>query len=63
MLMMVSLALLALVRPPTAGEDDAEGAKSHGETQVPEIQIFTREDTVVQVDDDDAEPRREAYAS
>jgi len=64
MLVVVSLLLLALVRPLSAGEDDAEDAKSHDETQVPEIQIFTREDTVVEIDDDDdEEPGRDAHTT
>jgi hypothetical protein len=61
--MMVSLILLALVRAPSAGEDDAEGARSNDETEAPEIQILiTREDTLVHIDDDE-ESGRDAHTT
>jgi len=51
--MVVSLVLLALVRAPSTGENDVEGAMSNDGT-APETQILiTREDTLVHIDDDE----------
>ncbi|KAG0699659.1 major facilitator superfamily domain-containing protein [Suillus ampliporus] len=56
-LMTISLVLLILVHPPTAGADDAEGARLNDEIQVPEIRVtITGEDTLVHIDEDE-EPR------
>jgi len=61
-LMMVSLSLLALVRSPTTGEDDAEGARLNDETQAPEIQILMTNEALVHIDDDE-EPRRDDHTT
>ncbi|OAX37210.1 MFS general substrate transporter [Rhizopogon vinicolor AM-OR11-026] len=61
-LMMVSLGLLALVRSPTTGEDDAEGARLNDETQAPEIQILMTNEALVHIDDDE-EPRRDDHTT
>ncbi|OJA18420.1 hypothetical protein AZE42_06989 [Rhizopogon vesiculosus] len=61
-LMMVSLGLLALVRSPTTGEDDAEGARLNNETQAPEIQTLMTNEALVHIDDDE-EPRRDNHTT
>ncbi|OJA15919.1 hypothetical protein AZE42_11219, partial [Rhizopogon vesiculosus] len=61
-LMMVSLGLLALVRVPTTGEEDAEGARLNDETRAPEIQILMTNETLVHIDDDE-EPRRDDHTT
>jgi hypothetical protein len=61
-LMMVSLGLLALVRLPTTGGEDAEGARLNDETQAPEIQILITSEALVHIDDDE-EPRRDDYTT
>jgi len=61
-LMMVSLGLLALVRVPTTGEEDTEGARLDDETQAPEIQILMTNETLVHIDDDEG-PRRDDHTT
>lgn len=55
MLMMVALILLSLVPLPTTGEDDAEVARSNHEPQASDIQILIVEDTLVHIDDEEAQ--------
>ncbi|KAG2157241.1 major facilitator superfamily domain-containing protein [Suillus clintonianus] len=53
-LMSISLALLALIHPPTTSEDDAEVAVLDDETQVPVIRVtITQEDAHVHIDEDE----------
>lgn len=54
-LMMVALILLSLVPLPTTGEDDAEVARSNHEPQASDIQILIVEDTLVHIDDEEAQ--------